>query len=186
MMNDETLVVSIEADTQGFETALKDLEKQASSFGNTITGALKSAVVSGKSLEDTLRSVALSMAGSALSAGLAPLKGLLNGLGSSLFSSLGNVTPFAKGGVPGGIVSSPTYFPNGQSIGLMGEAGSEAILPLRRGSDGRLGVAADGGSGASTNVVVNISTPDATSFNKSSTQISAALARAVARGRRAN
>lgn len=44
----------------------------------------------------------------------------------------GNVIPFAKGGV----VSSPTTFP----IGLMGEAGPEAIMPLRRGKDGGLGV----------------------------------------------
>lgn len=51
----------------------------------------------------------------------------------------GNVIPFANGGV----VSSPTTFPMARgNVGLMGEAGPEAIMPLRRGSDGKLGVAA--------------------------------------------
>ncbi len=37
-------------------------------------------------------------------------------------------------------------FPNaGGGIGLMGEAGAEAILPLKRGPDGALGVASQGG-----------------------------------------
>lgn len=183
-MNEE-LIVSIEADTQGFETALRELEKQAGSFGNTITSALKSAVVSGKSLEDTLRGIALSLAGSALSSGLAPLKGLINNLGSQMFGGLGSVTPFAKGGVPGGIVASPTYFPNGSSIGVMGEAGTEAIMPLKRGSDGSLGVSAGSGmAAASPNITINISTPDIDGFKRSSGQVSAALARAVARGQR--
>jgi len=54
----------------------------------------------------------------------------------------GNVIPFANGGVVGG----PTTFPmaNGQT-GLMGEAGPEAIMPLKRGKDGKLGVTAEGG-----------------------------------------
>jgi hypothetical protein len=47
----------------------------------------------------------------------------------------------ALGGLPGGgIVSRPTLFPFARGIGLMGEAGPEAILPLRRGRGGRLGV----------------------------------------------
>jgi phage-related minor tail protein len=65
----------------------------------------------------------------------------------------------------------------------MGEAGAEAIMPLARGPDGRLGVSA--GGGAPTLVTVNIATPDAESFKRSEAQVSAALARAVARGRRA-
>lgn len=54
----------------------------------------------------------------------------------------GNVIPFANGGV----VGSPTTFPMaGGRTGLMGEAGPEAIMPLKRGSDGKLGVVAQGG-----------------------------------------
>jgi hypothetical protein len=51
----------------------------------------------------------------------------------------GNVIPFARGGV----VNSPTYFPMSRgNVGLMGEAGPEAIMPLRRGPNGQLGVVA--------------------------------------------
>jgi hypothetical protein len=61
------------------------------------------------------------------------------------------IVPFAKGG----IVNSPTLFPFAKGIGLMGEAGPEAIMPLRRGADGKLGVMAAGGGGE-INVVVNV------------------------------
>ena len=53
----------------------------------------------------------------------------------------------------GGIVNSPHIFPMRNGMGLMGEAGAEAIMPLKRGSDGRLGVSSQGGMG---NVVVNV------------------------------
>src|SRR5690606_36071509 len=59
---------------------------------------------------------------------------------------------FAKGGVfqdglvqafaKGGVVTRPTVFPFAEGIGLMGEAGPEAIMPLHRGPDGSLGVKA--------------------------------------------
>ena len=81
------------------------------------------------------------------------------------------------------MVAAPTYFPLGRGLGVMGERGAEAVMPLARGPDGRLGVAASGG-GRSVNVVVNIATPDADSFRRSEAQVSAALARAVARGQR--
>ncbi len=72
-------------------------------------------------------------------------------------SAMGNV--FAQNGIQkfarGGIVDRPTLFPFAKGTGLMGEAGPEAIMPLRRGRDGRLGVeAANGGGGVS--VVVNV------------------------------
>jgi phage-related minor tail protein len=67
----------------------------------------------------------------------------------------------------------------------MGERGAEAIMPLARGPDGRLGVRAGGGQARPLNVVVQVSTPDAESFRRSEAQVSAAIARAVARGRRA-
>jgi phage-related minor tail protein len=56
----------------------------------------------------------------------------------------------------GGIVNSPTLFPFAKGTGLMGEAGSEAIMPLQRGADGKLGVLASGGGGGDVNVVVNV------------------------------
>jgi len=141
--------VPIVADTTPFETALTDLAALSENFGTQLTGALKSAAVSGKSLDDVLRRIGLNLAGMALERGLQPLQGLMGTMFSGLLGGLGNIMPFARGGVvpfaSGGIVSAPTYFPAGRNIGLMGEAGAEAILPLRRTSDGKLGVAASGG-----------------------------------------
>lgn len=93
------------------------------------------------------------------------LKGALSGLlesftkpssgeGGSWFSAILGLLPFAKGGAfPAGtglsayasqIVDRPTLFPFAKGIGLMGEAGAEGILPLRRDAQGRLGVSASG------------------------------------------
>ncbi len=76
--------------------------------------------------------------------------------------------PNAKGGVyaspslsafSGQIVSNPTLFAFARGAGLMGEAGPEAIMPLKRGADGSLGVRAIGGgqqSAAAPNVYITI------------------------------
>lgn len=77
-------------------------------------------------------------------------KPIASGIADWLFNADGNafsssgVTPFAKGGV----VSSPTMFSyGGGKTGVMGEAGDEAVMPLKRGKDGKLGVASSGGGG---------------------------------------
>jgi tape measure domain-containing protein len=87
------------------------------------------------------------------------------------------VVPFARGG----IVDSPVLFPFARGIGLMGEAGPEAIMPLRRTRDGRLGVEAAGQSMA---ITINISSPDADGFRRSRAQVAAAIGDAVRRGAR--
>ena len=87
--------------------------------------------------------------------------------------------PFASGGV----VSGPVRFPMRGGTGLMGEAGPEAIMPLSRGSDGRLGVRTEGG-GRPVQVVMNISTPDVDGFRRSGTQVAAQMSRALGRGQR--
>jgi hypothetical protein len=75
----------------------------------------------------------------------------------NLFSNA-NGNAFVDGKVEkyayGGIVKKPTIFPMANGIGLMGEAGAEAILPLRRGSNGKLGVQSTGGGFG--NIVVNV------------------------------
>lgn len=73
--------------------------------------------------------------------------------------------PHAKGGAyqspslsaySNGVYSSPQLFAFAKGAGVFGEAGPEAIMPLRRGPDGRLGVSAHGGSSAGFgSVVVN-------------------------------
>ncbi|MBB2970146.1 phage tail tape measure protein [Mesorhizobium sp. RMAD-H1] len=180
MPENENVTVAIEADTSAFDRVLDDLQKKSDRFGVSLTAALKGAAVSGRGLDDVLRGLATSLAGLALETGLKPLQGMMSSMFSGLLGGLGGVTAFAKGGV----VSSPTYFGMaGGSLGLTGEAGAEAILPLARGADGRLGVAA-GGTTKPMQVVFNVSTPDASSFRKSEAQVSGMLARAARRGAR--
>ena len=57
----------------------------------------------------------------------------------------------------GGVVNSPTMFKHGGGLGVMGEAGPEAIMPLSRGSNGKLGVQMEGGGGGDTYVTNNYS-----------------------------
>jgi hypothetical protein len=92
------------------------------------------------------------------------------------------VDTFSKGGVvekyaSGGIVSQSTAFPMANGIGLMGEAGAEAILPLSRDSKGNLGVKSES---SPVNIVFNISTPNAESFRRSEAQIASRMSRALA------
>jgi phage-related minor tail protein len=158
----------------GLSDVLAELEQRSRSFGSALTGALTSAVRGGKGLDDVLRSAGLRMTEIALSAGLKPLEGAI---GSLISGVTGGVTAFADGGV----VSSPTYFPMAGGTGLMGEAGAEAILPLKRGADGTLGVA---GGGGGMNVVFNVTAGDVESFRRSEGQIAAMLTRTVRRGQR--
>lgn len=63
-------------------------------------------------------------------------------------------TAFAKGGAfSNTIVTKPTTFAFAKGAGLMGESGPEAIMPLKRGANGSLGV--QGGGGSKVDVVVN-------------------------------
>ncbi len=182
----DELSVKVSADTSGFSSALDELSKRADSFSTVIARAFTGAVSGGKSFEDVLKSLALQLSSIALSSALKPIESGIGGLLTGLLSGSGT-TAFAKGGVvpfaDGGVVSRPSYFPLGRGLGVAGEAGAEAILPLQRGADGRLGVGGGGGQGAMT-VNVAITTADADSFRKSEAQVTAALARAVGRGRR--
>lgn len=202
MTDDDTLALSVDLDGAQALSVLDELESRSASFGRALTSALKGATTGGKGLEEVLRGVGLRLTDIALSAGLKPLEnllgdvagnlvgGLTSGLSSGLGSALG-VNAFAQGGVPGrvipfaegGVISAPTYFPLAGGTGLMGEAGVEAILPLKRGADGALGVAAEGGGGT-TVIHFQVTASDAGSFARSEGQITAMLARSVGRGRR--
>ena len=174
-------------------TMLRDLDRATKLFGRSVTEVFSKGVIEGKRFEDVLKGIGLRLTQSLLKQSLKPVETGLSSLLSQGFSSLtggfgnlgggaglGEVQAFAKGGV----VGQPTYFGLGSQVGLMGEAGAEAILPLARGADGRLGVQAGGAGAQPMSVTINISTPDAESFRRSEGQVSAAIARAVSRGRR--
>ena len=106
-----------------------------------------------------------------------------------LFKAIFPNIKFAKGGVVdagnkiskfayGGIVSKPTIFPMANGMGLMGEAGPEAIMPLKRGRGGKLGVQSSGGVG---NIVVNVDASGSSvqGDNQQSEQFGRALAGAI-------
>jgi phage-related minor tail protein len=156
-------------------------------------------VLDGGKLSDALKSIGRSLADTVYGIAMKPVEGALagsiaGGLGSVLGGSLlGGVTPFAKGGafaqgrtMAGDVVSGATGFPMRGGQGLMGEAGPEAIMPLRRGPDGKLGVAAAGGSAGAVHVTFNIQTPDVAGFQRSQSQIAAQMSRVLARGDRNN
>ena len=171
----------------------RDLGNLERGFSGGLRRAFDGLIFDGKSLSDTLGTVAKSMIDTAYAAAINPIMkqagGLLaNGINAAVSSvmpfadgapfSQGRVMPFAKGG----IVGSPTTFAMRGGTGLMGEAGPEAIMPLARGADGRLGVR--GGGGQTVNVTMHVNTPDAQSFQRSQTQIAAQMGRLLGRGQR--
>jgi lambda family phage tail tape measure protein len=184
----DTLTIGITADTRAFEASLRSLSRETDGFSRSISRAFAQAVTGGKSFESVLSSLALKLAGLALDRALQPVTSAIGSTLDGLFRSFG----LANGGVvtngvvrrfaEGGIVSQPTLFPLARGLGLMGEAGPEAVLPLARGPDGTLGVRSSAAS--SVAVTFNVTTADAESFRKSEAQVTAMLARAVARGRR--
>jgi phage-related minor tail protein len=180
------------------QNTLTETTRDLANLERGITGGLRKAfdglVLDGAKLSDALSTVAQAMANTAYRSATRPVidhvGGLLsdqvNGFMGSLLPfekgapfSQGRVMPFAKGGV----VSGPVSFPMRGATGLMGEAGPEAIMPLSRGSDGRLGVRA-AGSGGNVTVNMNITTPDVQGFQRSRGQIAANLSRALGQGQR--
>jgi lambda family phage tail tape measure protein len=145
-------------------TPLRQGEEMARSVFGNMGSALDSFVDTGKfRFSDFARSVIMDLIKIQLRAAatkfLSTLMGTFGFANGGVFQG-GQVTAFANGGVVGG----PTLFPMANGIGLMGEAGPEAIMPLKRGRDGKLGVAAEGGSGqVVNNYTYNISAVDAKS-----------------------
>ena len=168
---------SMKAGMQTYVQSISDMNKQiqdatVSAFKG-MEDALVNFVMTGKlNFADFARSIIADITRIAIrQAIIAPIIGaIFPGFGStSSAAGTGEVTMAsfnAKGNVynkglkkfaKGGIVSQPTLFKYGSggygNFGLMGEAGAEAILPLKRGRSGNLGVEASGGA---TNIVVNV------------------------------
>lgn len=83
----------------------------------------------------------------------------------------GGVQFFAKGGAfTNSILNAPTPFGlAGGGVGVAGEAGPEAIMPLARGADGSLGVQMVGGSGGGS-TIVQVSVPVAIALEDRSSE----------------
>lgn len=184
------IVVTIDADLKAFRREIAEADKLARGFGTSFSRALDQAVVQGRDLGEVVRSLGLRLSSLALNAAFKPIEQGLAGAFQSMFGGFSlsggagggaaNVVPFASGGV----IATPSFFPLGaNAMGVAGERGAEAILPLARGADGRLGVRAESAPSPLA-VTVNISTPDAASFRRSESYLSAMVARAVARGER--
>lgn len=188
----------------GFDTELRRMKSSLQSTGKDVAGlerglgrglrnAVDGLVLDGDRLSDALKSVRDSIVNATYNAAVRPVS---TGFGNAIANGVGglvqNILPFADGApfsqgrvmpfATGGVVSGTTPFGMRGGLGIMGEAGPEAIMPLARGPDGKLGVRGAGGGNQS--VVVNISTPDVQSFQRSQGQIAAQMTRALSRGQR--
>ena len=177
-MADDFFLDSFRDELSDVQLELGRIEDLADGVARSISAAFRGALLEGKSLKSVLSDIALSFADIALKAAIKPFGDLIGGLVGNLFAGTNPVvTQHAKGGV----IATPSYFPISGGLGLMGEAGPEAIMPLQRGPDGRLGVA---GGGGAVNVTFNVTASDARSFAASEAELSAMLLRAVKRGTR--
>ena len=185
------------AELRQMRLAFADTFKEATQLDRGLSTGLKKAfdglAFDGLKLSDALSMVAQNMIDTAYAAAIKPVA---NGMGSALADGISGLVagvmpfkdgaPFSQGRVMpfalGGVVSGATTFPMRGGTGLMGEAGPEAIMPLSRGADGRLGVRTQGGGGV--NVTMNISTQDVRGFERSQGQIAARVARAIGQGNR--
>jgi tape measure domain-containing protein len=128
----------------------------AVAFRDNMAQGISDVILKARSLGDVLSNVLKMAANLFIQFGVKTMFSAIPGFDKIIGSANGNVfyqnkvVPFARGG----IVNQPTIFPMANGAGLMGEAGPEAIMPLRRGPSGRLGVEAAGGAGG--NVVVNV------------------------------
>jgi len=185
------IAIEVSARTDDARARLKDLESLGERFAGRMSRSLEAVALDGEGLRSVLQNLALDLSRLALRSAFAPIESAVGGLFGGL---TGGVLPFARGGVlqqampvpfaDGGVVSAPVAFPlRGGRTGVAGEAGPEAILPLARGRDGRLGVRAGGGTDA-LSVTVNISTPDVEGFRRNRGEIGAQIARAASRGQR--
>lgn len=180
-IKDESWGGALKNSWEGFvKDAGNSADKMKGVFDNAFNGissALGDLITTGKADFKSLASSILSeMSKVLMSQAFSKIFGGLGG-GGGFLSSLAGMFGFANGGAfnsgvqmfaNGGaftnsIASSPTAFGmSGGKMGIMGEAGPEAIMPLTRTSGGQLGVRAmidSGSSGGSGNsVVVNVVT----------------------------
>lgn len=161
------------------EIDLARIDDLADSVSRTLSRAFRGALLDGKDLKSLMSDIGRSVADITLKAAFKPVGILASDLISNIFKA---TNPAVQAYAKGGVIASPSYFSMGNGLGLAGEAGPEAILPLQRGADGRLGVASAGG--APISISMNIRTDNAQSFVGAEAEVSAMLLRAVKRGQR--
>ena len=198
MAASSAMTAAFTQELQSMQATIHDTARDVGGLQRSISSGLRRAidglVFDGDKLSDVFRNVGKSMVDAAYAAALKPVTGHIGGLlARGVEGAIGGLLPFEKGAsfsqgrvmpfANGGIVSGPVSFPMRGGRGLMGEAGPEAIMPLSRGADGKLGVRTQGG-GRPISIVMNISTPDVQGFQRSRSQIAAQLTRAMGRGQR--
>ena len=185
----QALSADLAATNRDLDAASAKLRTVSDDLSRGLTRAADDLIFKSRSAGDALRRLSLDISRSLVDAALQPIGdavgGAAQGLAGNLIGAAANLRFFARGGaLLDGQSRGPSLFPlRGGETGVAGEAGPEAILPLARGPDGRLGVSAGQGGGARP-VAVTIVTPDAASFRRSRAQTAAQLARALDRGRR--
>jgi len=164
----------------GASQALDEMARSGSNLASTLASSFSSAfqgLISGtKSAKEAVGSLLQSLAQLLINSAFKKLfagVGTGGGFLSALFNADGNV--FGRAGVTafanGGIVSGATPFSfGGGKLGVMGEAGPEAIMPLERGWGGKLGV-----RGSRSEVVVRLDVPEGVTVQESR-QIAGAVA----------
>ena len=192
------LVSGFDSELRRMSSALSATGKDVATLEKGLSRGLRKAfdgvVFDGMKLSEALSTVAQSLSNSAYNAAIKPVTDHFGGLLTQGVAGLvqgalpfANGAPFSSGRVmpfaDGGVVSQATHFGMRGGTGLMGEAGPEAIMPLARGPDGKLGVrAGGGGAGGAPTVVMNITTPDVAGFQRSRGQIAAQMGRALSAG----
>jgi phage-related minor tail protein len=170
MAEGDPVVVNVQVDASALRRELTEAERLSRSFGSALGDALEAGVVKGRSLGDVLRGLGARLSEIALSAALKPVENAFGSIFSSLTrGALGGVSPFGQAGL-----STPS------SLG----AGLAGVTPAPAAQGFGDSPRVPAPSSFAGPVTVNISTPDAESFRRSEAQVTAALARAVARGRR--
>lgn len=172
----------------------REVNTLSTGIGGGLRRAFDGLIFDGMRASDALKTVAASMIDTVYNIAMRPIQNAFGGaIAQGMNGLLSGMMPFAQGGVfqggrvtafaKGGVVGGPTAFAMRGGMGLMGEAGPEAIMPLTRGPDGSLGIRSHGG-GRPVTVVMNINTPDVQGFQRSQSQIAAQAARMLSRGQK--
>lgn len=189
-----TMARQFQSELRNMQAALSTTNRDAQGLSRAlqsgVSRAMREIVVDGASLSEAFRGLADRMINSAYRNAMRPIETQIGGaVGRGLSGLLGAIAPFQMGGTMqpfarGGVVNRATPFTMaGGGLGVMGEAGPEAIMPLTRGSDGRLGVQSQS-IARPAQITINIATPDVHSFQRSRSQIATQMARALEMGQR--